>query len=158
MNLSIRLATIEEAPLVHKVMQAAFAEYIGVLNPPSGANRETVVDVEEGMRLGGAALAWDGQTAVGSARFRYEVDYVYVGRVAVIPECRGKGVGLALMRFIEGVIVGQALLSIRVVVRMQLPQNITFYEKLGYKVIEIGPHPKAGDQVATLEKLIGDNQ
>ena len=158
MNLTVRLATIEEAPLVHRIMQAAFAEYIGVLNPPSGANRETIADVEEGMRLGGAVLAWDGQTAVGSARFRYELDYVYVGRVAVIPEYRGTGVGKALMKFLENVIAERGMTTIRVVVRMQLPQNITFYEKLGYKVIDIGMHPRAGDQVATMVKTIGSSR
>jgi ribosomal protein S18 acetylase RimI-like enzyme len=154
MNLQIRLATREEAPLVHQIMQAAFAEYTGVLNPPSGANRETVADVEGSMAQGGAIIAWKDQSATGSARFRLELDYFYIGRVAVLPNFRGAGIGRALMEYLEQLAVKKGLLTIHLSVRMSLPQNLQFYEKLGYSVHEIGMHPKGGDQVAALVKHI----
>jgi ribosomal protein S18 acetylase RimI-like enzyme len=154
MSLEIRLATLEEAALVHRVMQSAFAEYADVLNPPSGANRETIADVEQAMCDGGAIIAWNDQTAIGSARFRLEPDYFYVGRVAVLPEYRGAGIGRALMEYLEQIAVEKGLLTIHLGVRMSLPQNLRFYEKLGYSVLEVGLHPKGGDQVATLAKHI----
>ena len=40
--IQITNATEEDAPLVYEIMQAAFAEYRGVLNPPSGVYAETV--------------------------------------------------------------------------------------------------------------------
>jgi GNAT superfamily N-acetyltransferase len=156
MSLEIHRATLEEAPLVLHIMQAAFAEYAGVLNPPSGANHETLTDVQKAMTDGGALLAWDCDLAVGSARFRPEPDCMYVGRVAVLPEYRGKGVGAALMAAMEDVAREAGRSKIRLGVRMALPGNLMFYEKLGYTVVEIGPHPKGSDQVATLIKPIGN--
>lgn len=152
MIFDIRLATLDEAPLVHRIMQAAFAEYAGVLNPPSGANRETVADVEEAMAQGGAVLAWDGATVIGSGRFRFETDFLYIGRLAVLPEHRGIGVGRAMVDFMERVALERQLAEIHLSVRMMLPQNLRFYQNMGYSVLEIGMHPKGGDQVANLVK------
>jgi GNAT superfamily N-acetyltransferase len=154
MSFEIRRALPEQAPLVLQIMQAAFAEYAGMLNPPSGANHETLADVEKAMGDGGALLAWDGDRAVGSARFRPEPDCLYVGRVAVLPAYRGRGIGAALMWAMEDVAREAGRSKIRLGVRMALPGNLTFYEKLGYAVVEVGPHPKGSDQVATLIKPV----
>lgn len=154
MSLEIRLATLEDAPLVHRIMREAFAEYDGLLNPPSGANSETVTDVEQAMREGGAVLARQNQVAVGAGRFLLEPDHFYVGRVAVLPQHRGAGIGRALMDFLEGVAAEHGLETIRLGVRMSLPQNLAFYGKLGYSVMEIAQHPRGADQVATLAKSI----
>jgi ribosomal protein S18 acetylase RimI-like enzyme len=154
MSLEIRLANTDEASLVHRIMQAAFAEYIGVLDPPSGANRETVTDVAQAMAQGGAVLAFLDQTAVGSGRFRFEPDFLYVGRLAVLPEHRGAGIGRAMVDFMEHVAAERKFDSIHLSVRMTLPHNLRFYENMGYTVLEIGMHPKGGDQVATLVKRL----
>jgi GNAT superfamily N-acetyltransferase/8-oxo-dGTP pyrophosphatase MutT (NUDIX family) len=154
MRAQIAPATLEQAPLVHTIMRSAFAEYIGVLNPPSGANRETVDDVLAAMAQGGAALAWSGETPVGSARYEVRADYLYVGRVSVLPAWRGKGVGVALMGYMEDLARGAGRSRIQVSVRMSLPSNLSFYQKLGYQITTVGPHPKGGDEVATLVKTL----
>src|SRR5881392_3128298 len=101
MSLSVRAATLDEAPLVREVMLAAYAEYKGTLPVDSGAHTETVDDVLEDMRQGGALLAhYEGQ-AVGSVRYRIEDEELYVWRVAVLPAFRRRGVASAMMRFAE---------------------------------------------------------
>jgi ribosomal protein S18 acetylase RimI-like enzyme len=154
MSIEVRLATPDEAPLVREIMRAAFAEYIGVLNPPSGANLETLEDVQKAIAAGGATLAWDGDQAVGSARFRVELDYLYVGRLGVLPEHRGKGIGVKLMGYMESLVTEKGLGSIRLSVRMSLPGNLTFYEKLGYSILEVNDHPKGIEKIATLVKSL----
>lgn len=52
----IRIARVEEAPLVHSIMQEAFEEYRLILTPPTGALKETVHDVAAAMRKGGAPI------------------------------------------------------------------------------------------------------
>ncbi|MBZ0298147.1 MAG: GNAT family N-acetyltransferase [Anaerolineae bacterium] len=150
----VRLAAIDESPIIHRLMQEAFAEYEGVLQPGSGANRETVADVQQAMAVGGAALAWRQGIPVGAARFRLEPDELYVGRVAVPPVYRQHGVGRAVMRFMEDVARLHRKDRIRVDVRKSLPQNVSFYQKLGYDIISINPHPRGPDQVVTLVKRI----
>ncbi|HLV79615.1 MAG TPA: hypothetical protein VKT32_05010, partial [Chthonomonadaceae bacterium] len=80
-EIRIAPATAEEAQTVHRIMQAAFAEYAGRFDPPSGAGRETIEDVVKAMQEGGAILARVGSEAAGTARFRIEPDHLYVGRV-----------------------------------------------------------------------------
>ena len=104
------------------------------------------------MAQGGAVLAWDSQTAIGSGRFRLEPDFLYIGRLAVLPEHRGAGVGRAMMDFMEHVAVERQLAEIHLTVRMMLPQNLHFYENMGYSMLEIEMHPRGGDQVANLVK------
>src|SRR5579871_1187935 len=101
--LRITLARSDEAPLVHCIMQEAFAELASVLQPPSGAMQETVEDVRKAMSVGGALLAWEGETAVASVRFELQPNHLYVGRLAVLPTQRGRGIASAVMVSMETV-------------------------------------------------------
>ena len=156
MTLRFQLATAEQAHLVHQITREAYAEYDGVLNPPSGALSETVADVQQAMSKGGALLAWDNVQVVGAARFQTYPDYLYVGRVAVIPSQRRKGVGSALIRRIEEIARERGFSHIQLGVRMALPGNLAFYRRLGYEVVRTEPHPKGGDSVAWMGKRIED--
>lgn len=71
MAIRITNATLDDAPLVYDIMQRAFAEYFGVLEPPSGVHVETLDDVIVALDQGGAILAWIGSEAVGSARYAF---------------------------------------------------------------------------------------
>jgi ribosomal protein S18 acetylase RimI-like enzyme len=154
MTLRIELATPEQAHLVHQAMRDAYAEYDGTLIPPSGALRESVADVQQAMTRGGALLAWDDDEVVGSARFQAYPDYVYIGRVGVIPSHRGKGVGSALMRGIEEIARERGFDQIQLIVRMSLPENLDFYKRLGYEVIRTEPHPSGEAMVAYMSKQL----
>ena len=57
-----------------------------MLDPPSGAFAETDEDVAAAIGRGGAAIAWLGETPIGSVRFEPEESWLYIGRLAVIPE------------------------------------------------------------------------
>src|SRR5690242_11414643 len=81
MSVCVRLATPEDAELMHQVMRRSFAEYLGVLRVPSSAHAETIADVRRALAAGGGALAWLEGACVGSARFALEPDVLYVGRV-----------------------------------------------------------------------------
>jgi ribosomal protein S18 acetylase RimI-like enzyme len=113
-----------------------------------------VSDVLAAMAKGGALLAWNADTVVGSARYEWRPDYLYVGRVAVIPAYRGQGVGSALMRRIEAIAREGGCGEIRLGVRMALPDNLAFYRSLGYEVVQTEPHPRGGDTVAWMGKRV----
>ena len=121
-------------------MREAFAEYDGRLPQPSGALRETLSDVRAAMARGGAALAFIGETAVGSARYLPEPDALYVGRVAVLPEYRRRGIASALMDFLEDHAVSMGRTRVHIGVRESLPSNLALYESLGYQRIKVEPH------------------
>lgn len=136
------LAEMAEAPLAHRIMQEAFEEYRGVLEPPSSVHTETVEEVQRAFATGGAVLAWEGDLAVGSARFQPRPDYLYVGRVSVLPDWRGRGIGAAMMTALESHARALGLPEIRVEVRLSLPSNVALYRRLGYRTISEQPHPR----------------
>ena len=139
---TVTLATGDDAPLVHRIMIAAFEEYRGVLEPPSSTHQETVEDVQRAFDTGGAALAWVGGEAVGSARFQLHPDHLYVGRVSTLPDWRGRGIASALMTFLAGHARTLALHEIRVEVRLSLPSNVALYRRLGFHIVSEQPHPR----------------
>jgi ribosomal protein S18 acetylase RimI-like enzyme len=151
-DVRVDLAGVDDAPVVHRIMQESFAEYAGRLQPPTGSLAETVEDVAAFLRRGGAVIAWLGSTPVGAARFEQTDDWLYVGRVSVLPAYRRRGLARAMMRYIEDMAASQGLSSIQVGVRMSLPSNLALYRELGYELTEIRPHPKGPDRIGWLKK------
>jgi ribosomal protein S18 acetylase RimI-like enzyme len=140
--MQITLAAVADAQLVHQIMHEAFAEYLGVLDPPSSAHAETVTDVARALAAGGGALAWLGAAAIGSARYGRQPDHLYIGRIAVRPAYRGCGIGGALVTFLEGHARRLGVPEVRLEVRMALDRNLVLYDRLGYEIREIVPHPR----------------
>lgn len=138
----VALAGEDEAPLVYAIMMAAFEEFRGNLEPPSSAHDETIAHVRRAMASGGAVLAWDEGTAVGSARFQPRPDHLYVGRLAVLPASRGRGVAAALMAFLADHARRLGLPEVRVEVRQSLPGNVAFFRRLGFQTVSEQPHPR----------------
>jgi ribosomal protein S18 acetylase RimI-like enzyme len=135
-------------------MRQAFAEYAGALPVESGARAESLEEVQRAMRQGGAVLAFLADKAVGSARFKGEQDDLYVGRVAVLPMHRRRGVASAMMGYLEQVGAAGGHKALRIEVRDSLPSNVGLYMKLGYERVSIDPHPRGPDRVWTMRKWL----
>jgi len=153
-SLHIERAGIEQAHLVHRIMLEAFAEYIGVLQPPSGSTSESLEDVERVIRQGGAVLAWLDSLPVGAGRFLPYPEHLYVGRVATLPAYRGRGIASAMMAYIEGIARELGVPAVHVGVRKSLPRNLSLYLRLGYEIVSIEPHPRGPDEVVSLIKRL----
>lgn len=153
-TLRIALACPADAERVHQLLLEAFAEHLGALDPPSGAQRETVADVEKAMTVGGTLLAWEGPDAVGTARFTLEPDHLYIGRVGVLPTHRGRGIASALMSRMEDIARLLERPEIRLGTRQSLQGNIAFYQGLGYEMTGIHQHPRGKDQVVWFTKRL----
>jgi ribosomal protein S18 acetylase RimI-like enzyme len=154
MTFRITPASQEDAPLVFDIMQHAFAEYLGVLDPPSGVHAETLDDVIHAMDDGGAVLAWIDNQPVGTARYAYHGDSCYIGRVSVLPAYRGQGIASAMMDYIEGIARAHGSAYLEIAVRVALESNVHLYERIGYTITETFEHPKGGGMVATMVKRL----
>jgi GNAT superfamily N-acetyltransferase len=131
MTMTIRPVGVEHASEVHRLMQLAFEEYRGRLVPPSGALTETIDDVRAAIKSGGAFLAFAGEVAVGSARYRLFPEHAYAERIAVLAAHRGSGIAVALIAAFEEAVHALGVPEARVGVRASLPLNLRFYESLG---------------------------
>jgi GNAT superfamily N-acetyltransferase len=155
MHIDIRLASLDEIYLVHAVMREAFEEYQGMLTPQSGALRESIEDILKKISSGGGAvLAEIEGVAVGSAQFTVHEDHIWIGRVSVLPSYRGKGIGQQLMKYIEEYAKQQGFNETRLGVRLSIPSNITFYQKLQYEVVEKKAYPSNVDFWYVMRKVL----
>jgi GNAT superfamily N-acetyltransferase len=147
-------ASPDQAALVHSIMRAAFAEYLGQLNPASPCHTESLEQVEAAMHDGGAILAWVDGVPVGSARYAFYSGSFYVGRVSVLPEYRGCGVARAMMQFLEAVARHAGCPQMELCSRLNLPRNIALYERLGYHITDTWQvAPDADVQVKMVKPL-----
>lgn len=150
-------ARIEDAALVHRIMCDAYREYDGAMNPPMSGTGASVAQVSDAMKRGGAVLAWDGATPVGSARYRLASEFVRIKRVSVLPPWRRQGIATAMLGYIERLALSEGRREARLTVRMSLVQNVNLYQRVGYQVVKLKPHPRGEGVVCTLVKQLCDS-
>jgi predicted N-acetyltransferase YhbS len=139
-DITLRTATVADIPAIVAIIHAAFQEYAGAIDPPSGAHNESAEKIRAKMTTDQALLALLEGRAVGCVLYRNQGDYMYFGRLAVLPEYRGRGIARALNADVEARAGDLGLPRVRLGVRVALPHLRVRYESLGYRVIEERRH------------------
>jgi GNAT superfamily N-acetyltransferase len=142
-DIQLRPAAQADVPAVLAVTAAAYAEYAGRLQPDAGALHETAEAVERYLRAGGVIVAEAQGELVGAVRYEPHEDFVYLGRLAVIPAWRGRGIGRRLVEAVEDWAILLGLDEVRLGVRLELVENREIYSHLGY--VEDGLAPFKSD-------------
>jgi ribosomal protein S18 acetylase RimI-like enzyme len=137
----LREATTTDAATLVALVQAAFEEHRGRLDPPSGAHDETAETIRNGLELSRAVLAYAAEHAAGCVFYRPAEGHLYLFRLCVLPAYRRRGLGRALVEHVEGRARDLGLPRIRLGVRIALPRQRAYYERLGYGVVESASHP-----------------
>lgn len=142
-----------EASTLLRIIHAAFEEMRGRLDPPSGALSESADSLKSLFARGErAALALVEGAAVGCVFMMRTGVELYAHRLAVAPQARRRGVGRALMSYVEQVALTEGCSYVRVGVRLALPQNRAFFEQLGYVAIAEAAH--AGYNAPTFVHMV----
>jgi len=153
---NVRAAHAPEAARIAQVMRAAFGEYRGVLEPPSGALSLDARAVRDLMELGGILACESEGRIVACVFHRTHPDHVYLGRLGVLPAFRGRGLGARLVAEVEALAGATGRERVRLGVRLALPRNRAFFERLGYRQVGLDSHEgMAVPTFAWLEKRIG---
>lgn len=139
--LELQTATADDLPTLLAVIQAAYAEYNGKLDPPSGARNESVAQLAQKLSEGHALKAMlDGQI-VGCVFYENRGDRVYFGRLAVLPTHRRQGIARRLVEGVEQYASAHQIPQVTMGVRLALPGHIAYYQRLGYQITEYRCHP-----------------
>ncbi len=134
--LDIRFARQTDIPTLLWLIHTAFEEYRNRLDPPSGAHAETEQSLHALFGRGEeAALVYSDGAPVGCVFFVRTGVEMYAHRLAVLPKQRGRAAGRALMAFVEERAEQVGCAYVRVGVRLALPGNRAFFERLGYVAI-----------------------
>jgi tRNA threonylcarbamoyladenosine biosynthesis protein TsaE len=137
----IRAAAPREAAVVLDVMRCAFAEYRGVLKPESSVFAETEALIAGKLEGGGGLLAIENERPVGCIIAEARGDRGYLGRLAVDPALRRRGLARRLMLAGEGFVRDRGLKVAEVQVRIALAGNIALFQALGYREAARRSHP-----------------
>jgi ribosomal protein S18 acetylase RimI-like enzyme len=137
----IRSAAIAQAEVLLDVMRRAFAEYRGVLQPESSVFVETAARVAAKLAGGGGFLAVEDGNPVGCIIAEAQDGRGYLGRLAIAPGARGKGLARRLVQSGEGFARVRGLRVAEVQVRIALPGNIALFQSLGYRETDRRSHP-----------------
>lgn len=141
-DITLRAATVADAPLLLSLIHQAFEGYRGRLDPPSGSHAETIESLQGLFERGEhAAIAIDSEVAAGCVFYVQTGVEMYLHRLAVLPAMRHRGIGQALVEYVSTQAAASDCAYLRVGVRLALPGNVTFFERLGFAKIAEACHP-----------------
>lgn len=138
------------------LVQEAFDYMNTRIDPPSSAIKLTTDTLKSKAHeeIGYAAMI-DGRL-VGCLFCRQDgEDTLYVGKVAVLPNLQGQGIGRAMLKAAEGVAHVCGVEKLRLETRIELDNNHMRFEKWGFHKVAEKSHP-GFDRVTyiQMEKLI----
>lgn len=139
-SIVLQEATTVDIPTLVTLVHAAFEEYRGQLEPPSGAHNETPETFRQALQTGYAALALVNDEAVGCVFYHQEGEHLYLGRLSVLRPFRRYGVGQALTEYVEQRARALGLPRVQLGVRTALPHLQAYYARLGYRVVRYEAH------------------
>jgi predicted N-acetyltransferase YhbS len=138
--LTLREAAADEAPEIVDVLRESFEEYRDRLDPPSGAHAETVEKIRNAMQGAHVVLARAGGELAGCVFYAPVNQHVDLFRLAVLPAYRRRGIGRALVEHVEAQALAMGFTRVQLGVRIALPHNRAYYERMGYRFVEARTH------------------
>jgi len=123
------------------LLQSAFAYMDGRIDPPSSLRRLDVDELRAKARQQSLILAISGDALVGCALAEVRSDCVYVGKVAVATEYRGRGVARQLLATAESIARRRGLRVLELQTRVELVENHQTFAALGFKKTGETTHP-----------------
>ena len=131
----------EDAAAVAALIRAAFAAQSVVTDPLPSALRITEADVTEHLRIGGGAVAEVAGGLAGSALWVEQDGGLYLGRLAVAPAWRGRGIAKALVAAAEAAARAMGLPRIHLSTRLVLLDNRRLFAACGFVETTREAHP-----------------
>ena len=139
-GLTLRRATAADAAVVADLVRLAFATQSVQTNPPSSALKETAETITRELAHGGGAVVHDGGAMVAAVLWREEDGSLFVGRLAVHPAHRRRGLARMLMAEAEREARRCGLTRMHLGVRLELEDNRHLFRSCGFVEAELLSH------------------
>ena len=137
------------------LIMRAFAFMDGVIDPPSSAHLLTADTLRDKARRETGFVALKSDRIVGCVFALERADDLYVGKLAVAPDCQGLGIGRRLMRAVEDLALDRGKAALELQTRIELTANHAAFARLGFHEAERTAHEGyARPTSITMRKLI----
>ncbi len=123
---------------VLSLVQRSFAGMNGRINPPSSAIRLDVEAIEKQIEKGEVWVI--GAPPVACIFLTPQPQTLYLGKLAVDEDQRGKGLATRLVELAEARALACKLPVVELEVRIELTENHRFFNKLGFEKVGEGCH------------------
>jgi predicted N-acetyltransferase YhbS len=155
-GVSLRPMRNGDAHAVAALIRAAFAAQSVATDPPPSALRVTPDDVAAHLRTGGGAVAEAAGVMAGSALWVEQDCGLYLGRLAVAPAWRGRGIAKALVAAAEAAARDMRLPRIHLSTRLPLIDNRRLFAACGFVETTRHAHPGYAEPTfVDMEKRLG---
>ena len=151
-HLTIRRATIADAPIVGEITDLAYARYVPLLGrkpQPMTADHQAMITEHE------VWLLVDGEAPLGVLELISEPACTLIYSVAVRPEHHRRGLGRMLLDWAERQTTRAGRDWIRLYSNALMEDNLRLYARLGYT--ETGREPYLGSTLVHMAKRVAAN-
>ena len=114
------------------LIMGAFASMDGVIDPPSSAHLLTADTLRDKARREAGFVALKGDRIVGCIFALEKVAELYVGKLAVAPDCQGQGIGRRLMQAVEDLARRRGKAALELQTRIELTGNHAAFARFGF--------------------------
>ena len=147
MNTAISVKALSDASRVvelHRLVQGAFADL--PIDPPSGVLKETLADFRDRLQRETALVAesldpLNRGALVGSVFCIEQSGSLYVGRLAVRPDFRRRGVASALLDAAKAEALRRGIGRVTLSTRIALADNVALFRRHGFQIVAATCHP-----------------
>lgn len=124
------------------LIKASFGYMDGIIDPPSSATRLTRLSLKEKASSEICTIALDRDRLTGCVFCRLEPFHsLYIGKLAVLPEAQGTGIGRRLMGAVEAMALDLGCQSLRLETRIELAANHATFGRWGFIRTAQKSHP-----------------
>jgi ribosomal protein S18 acetylase RimI-like enzyme len=134
-----RCTDVSRARDIHTFTQAIFAALD--IDPPSGVLKETEADFAARLREETCFIVEADGTLIGSIFCAVNDDALYIGRLAVAPAFRRRGIANALIEAAKAEAHRREAKRVTLSARIALPGNVALFRRHGFVVVRETCHP-----------------
>lgn len=137
----LRPLTVADAAAAAALVNACFADHVGLVDPPPSALRETADSLAAQMASGGGMAAVNDGSLAGIVLWFEKEGGLYLGRLAVDRAFRRLGIAKALIAAGEGEARRRGLPRLHLGTRLALTGNRALFVSCGFAEVARHAHP-----------------
>jgi ribosomal protein S18 acetylase RimI-like enzyme len=154
-TVEIRLATVEDAHLISRVLLESFIEYESQYTPDGfAATTPNVEEVKQRLTEGPVWVALLEGTVVATVSAVPQGESLYVRGMAALPSARGRQIGKLLMDSVQDFGSAHGCKRLFLSTTPFLGRAIALYERLGFVRTAERPHDLFGTPLFTMERSL----